>query len=75
MNFKLTNLSAINQKYGKTMEQLKGSIWEAPFLFVGDSAMQRVKSATRFLFVFAKKASPFQITGGTRQLYHLAVPP
>ena len=23
MNFKLTNLSAINQKYGKTMEQLK----------------------------------------------------
>ena len=28
MNFKLTNLSAINQKYGKTMEQLKGSIWE-----------------------------------------------
>ena len=26
MNFKLTNLSAINQKYGKTMEQLKGSI-------------------------------------------------
>ncbi|RGF17044.1 hypothetical protein DW266_11995 [Blautia sp. AM22-22LB] len=68
--------------------------------------MQRVKYATRFLFVFAtmrdtlrefliviaavakvsckhglwlvarvKKASPFQITGGTRHLYHLAVPP
>ena len=28
-----------------------------------------------WLVARVKKASPFQITGGTRQLYHLAVPP
>lgn len=28
MNFKLTNLSAINEKYGRTMEQLKDTTWE-----------------------------------------------
>ncbi|MCS2261842.1 hypothetical protein NXV46_12315 [Bacteroides thetaiotaomicron] len=27
MNFKLTNLSAIQQKYGKTMEMLKDTTW------------------------------------------------
>ena len=28
MNFKLTNLAAINEKYGRTMEQLKDTTWE-----------------------------------------------
>ena len=28
MNFKLANLSTINQKYGKTIEQMKDATWE-----------------------------------------------
>ncbi|WP_300796340.1 hypothetical protein [uncultured Bacteroides sp.] len=28
MDFKLTNLSAISKKYGKTMEQMKSTTWE-----------------------------------------------
>ena len=28
MNFKLTNLAAINEKYGRTMEQLQDTTWE-----------------------------------------------
>ena len=28
MNFKLTNLSTINEKYGKSMELLKDTTWE-----------------------------------------------
>ena len=28
MNFKLANLSTINQKYGKTIEQMKDAAWE-----------------------------------------------
>ena len=28
MNFKLTNLAAINEKYDRTMEQLKDTTWE-----------------------------------------------
>ena len=28
MNFKLANLSTINQKYGKTIEQMQDATWE-----------------------------------------------
>ena len=28
MNFKLTNLSSINEKYGKTMKLLQDTTWE-----------------------------------------------
>ena len=28
MNFKLTNLSSINEKYGKTMKLLQNTTWE-----------------------------------------------
>ena len=49
MNFKLTNLATINEKYGRTMEQLKDTTWEvffSIFTFIHFEAKQEIKKCT-----------------------------